>query len=381
MDIDKHLLDLLDALYRSAVEPAIWEQTLDALLGMFRSQHAFLYTTKTAEVTAPLLVTAGIDTADRDRYLTLEADHAWAPISARIVSGVAAGIQDVIRPDEFERSAFYNEIVRPTKCFYSGFVRDSRPDLSFHLVLCRPAKLGAFETEETILLQRLLPHLTAALSIRQRLHVNEQRSIGFEALIDKMDHAVVLADARCRLVFINRQASRLLASRNGLSLKNGQLQASNASLTSQLHHLITRASDGYQASMEHMYLPREPPGLPLLLDIIPVWRLGLSESALQTPRVAIIFREPGASFAVNRTALQDVLKLTPRESQITELLANGAAVEAVATQLILTPGTVRYNLQRIFDKAGVHSQGALVALVRSFGPRAAERMGQDGIDG
>ena len=99
MDIDKNLLDLLDGLYRSAVEPAIWEQTLDALLGMFRSQHAFLYTTKTAELTSPLLVTAGIDAVDRDRYLTLEADRAWAPISARIVSGVAAGIQDVIRPE------------------------------------------------------------------------------------------------------------------------------------------------------------------------------------------------------------------------------------------------------------------------------------------
>jgi DNA-binding CsgD family transcriptional regulator len=367
MDLDKFLVDLLDALYRSAVEPAIWEQTLDALLPVLRSQHAFLYTPRTAELTVPLLVTVGIDVEDRDRYLTIEADRAWAPINARIVSGVAAGIQDVIRPDEFERSVFYNEIVRPTKCFYSGFVRESRPDLSFHLVLCRPEKFGVFDAGETSLLQRLLPHLTTALSIRQRLHIDEQRSGGFEALIDRMDQAAVLVDARCRPVFINRHASRLLASRKGLSLTNGQLQGANAALTAQLHHLIVRASHGDRASMERMSLPQKAPSLPLLLDIIPVWRLGLSETGVQTPRVAIIFREPGASFAVDRAALQEVLKLTPRESEITELLANGAAVEAIAAQLVLTPGTVRYNLQRIFDKAGVHSQGALVALVRSFG--------------
>jgi DNA-binding CsgD family transcriptional regulator len=59
--------------------------------------------------------------------------------------------------------------------------------------------------------------------------------------------------------------------------------------------------------------------------------------------------------------------LTPRESEIAGLLATGATVEAIAQTLNLTAGTVRYNLQRIFDKADVHSQGALVALVHSFG--------------
>jgi DNA-binding CsgD family transcriptional regulator len=369
MDTNQLLIGLLDGLYRSTVEPEVWQQTLDALLEIFRSQHAFLFTTKTADLIAPLLVTAGIDDKDRNRFLTHEANRAFEPISTGIVPGVAAGIQDVIRLNDFEQSEFYNEIVKPTRCFYSGFVRGNEPDLSFHLALCRPSQQGAFERGETDLLQRLLPHLTTALTVRQRLHVGEQTTAGFEGMIERVDKNAMLIDAGCRPVFVNSRASRLLASRSGLALVNGQLQGPTSALTSQLHHLVAKVSDGNHAHVERMYLPQPSGSLPLLVDILPVWRLGLAETGRGAARVAIVITQPDAPFAADIMALQDVFKLTPRESEIAALLADGAPVEMIAKRLTLTPGTVRYNLQRIFDKAGVHSQGALVALVHRFGPR------------
>jgi DNA-binding CsgD family transcriptional regulator len=217
------------------------------------------------------------------------------------------------------------------------------------------------------LLQRLLPHFTTALGLRQRLHLTEQASAGFEELAQRIDQIAFLVDAECRPVFVNDRASRLLASRDGLFLANGQLQAAIANQTNQLHHAVFQASDGNQAAMNHMYVSRKPPKLPLVLDIVPVWRLALSNVGLKTARVAIIVKQPAMPFIADRTALQDILKLTPRESEIAGLLATGATVEAIAQTLSLTAGTVRYNLQRIFDKADVHSQGALVALVHSFG--------------
>jgi DNA-binding CsgD family transcriptional regulator len=367
MDIDRLLIVLLDGLYRSAVEPDLWNQTFDTLLDVFRCQHAFLVATETRERVAPLLVTGGIDGNDRERFLTPDAIRAWAPVSANIVPGVAVGIQDVFGMNAFEHSEFYNEIVRPTRCYYSGILRGTNPDLLFDLNLCRPSRQGAFEADETELLQRLLPHFTTALGIRQRLHLSDQASVGFEELAQRIDQIAFLVDAECRPVFVNDRASRLLDLRDGLFLATGQLQAAIANQTNQLHHAVVQASDGNRAAMKHMYVSRKPPKLPLVLDIVPVWRLALSNAGLKTARVAIIVKQPDTPFIADRAALQDILKLTPRESEIAGLLATGATVEAIAQTLNLTAGTVRYNLQRIFDKADVHSQGALVALVHSFG--------------
>src|SRR6201747_680151 len=222
MDIDSLLIVLLDGLYRSAVEPDLWKQTFDVLLDVFRSQHVFLVATETTEKIAPLIVTGGIDGSDRERFLTPDANRAWAPVSAKFVPGVAAGIHDVIGMNDFERSEFYNEIVKPTSCLYSGLLRGTNPGLSFDLTLCRPGQQGVFEADETKLLQRLLPHFTTALGLRQRLHLTEQASAGFEELAQRIDQIAFLVDAECRPVFVNDRASRLLASHDGLSIANGQ---------------------------------------------------------------------------------------------------------------------------------------------------------------
>jgi DNA-binding CsgD family transcriptional regulator len=53
--------------------------------------------------------------------------------------------------------------------------------------------------------------------------------------------------------------------------------------------------------------------------------------------------------------------LTPRELQITQLTARGMTTAEIASELFISPHTVRDHLKTIFAKAGVSSRGALVA--------------------
>ena len=48
------------------------------------------------------------------------------------------------------------------------------------------------------------------------------------------------------------------------------------------------------------------------------------------------------------------------------LIGDGFDLQAVASQLGLGPATVRYHVKNVFEKAGVRSQAALVALLRGF---------------
>ena len=60
-------------------------------------------------------------------------------------------------------------------------------------------------------------------------------------------------------------------------------------------------------------------------------------------------------------------RLTPRETGILELVAEGRSNAEVAQILWISPDTVRKHLENAYDKLGVHTRTAAVAAL--FGRR------------
>jgi DNA-binding CsgD family transcriptional regulator len=71
--------------------------------------------------------------------------------------------------------------------------------------------------------------------------------------------------------------------------------------------------------------------------------------------------------AVRAPANPDADQLTPREREILELVAEGRTNADVAKLLWLSPGTVRKHLENAYEKLGVHTRTAAVAV--AFGRR------------
>jgi DNA-binding CsgD family transcriptional regulator len=67
-------------------------------------------------------------------------------------------------------------------------------------------------------------------------------------------------------------------------------------------------------------------------------------------------------------------ELSPREADVTRLVAAGLATRDIAARLHLSPHTVRDHIKAIFDKVGVTTRGELVAklFVEYIEPLAAE---------
>jgi DNA-binding CsgD family transcriptional regulator len=60
-------------------------------------------------------------------------------------------------------------------------------------------------------------------------------------------------------------------------------------------------------------------------------------------------------------------KLTPRQSQVLQLLADGASTERIATELHLTTETVRNHIRHVLKALGAHSRLEAVVLARRQG--------------
>jgi DNA-binding NarL/FixJ family response regulator len=70
-------------------------------------------------------------------------------------------------------------------------------------------------------------------------------------------------------------------------------------------------------------------------------------------KVVHYFNQTGAASKVN--------KLSPREQEVLELLAKGAAYKQIAEQLSLSIETIRMNVKHIYTKLHVHSRGEATA--------------------
>lgn len=55
------------------------------------------------------------------------------------------------------------------------------------------------------------------------------------------------------------------------------------------------------------------------------------------------------------------VELSPRESQILDLLMDGGCAKTIARTLAISPGTVRNHIKSVYAKLGVHSQVELLA--------------------
>lgn len=64
------------------------------------------------------------------------------------------------------------------------------------------------------------------------------------------------------------------------------------------------------------------------------------------------------------TRFAEAKNLTPRELEVFELVVDGLDQAAIAERLVISPGTVKAHLHRIYKKAGVTGR---VALMRAFG--------------
>jgi DNA-binding CsgD family transcriptional regulator len=369
MDHARAVLHAAERLYAAVAAPELWPDALDAIVASIRGAHGFLHA---GTVDSALVTHVRVDERDVARITSPEALRMTEPFHRLIPVGAVTRNQ-FLSDEEFARSRCYNELFRPLHGFHSLHLSQANPTPSFTMTICRDQHADNFAASELATVSAIEPHLATALALRHRLGVAEQWSHGLARALERLDTGVILTDAGARPVFANARARRILYDGDGMSHQGDALIAATPGATQALRQALlcasgARNSNGMRSDSaeQHLRLERPSGRAPLLLAILPVWRLDLASGGLPAPRAAVFVTESDAAGTIDRNAVADTFRLTRREAEVAVLLATGSDLRDIAAQLGLGLSTVRTHLKRVFHKTDVRSQTALMALIRGF---------------
>jgi hypothetical protein len=117
MEIRRPILNAIEQLSQTVLEPTTWPGALNAAVNLLGGDHGVLVANRQSAATLRFGVFAGLDAGDIERFVSPLAMRLVAPIEDLLVPGVVTSSTDYASDSEF--AEFYNEIIIPANGFYS----------------------------------------------------------------------------------------------------------------------------------------------------------------------------------------------------------------------------------------------------------------------
>ena len=277
-------------------------------------------------------------------------------------------VTDLFTEQELKTSPTYNEGL-PRYSGQNGLnVRLDGPDGTRLIwAICDPIQPGGWESAQLETIQRLLPHIRQFVQVRQALAGVGALGASLTSLLDNTSVGVFQLDRRGRIVEANNRARSLLRHGDGLLDPDGFLRARLPADNARLETLLGRALPALhvQATGGTMTVGRSP-GLPrLAMHISPV---GTHQMDFGLRRIValVLVIDPRNRPRIDPGLVAETLGLTPAQSQVAVMLAEGKTVRDIAVTTGRKESTVRWLLNRVYDRQGISRQADLVRLVLSL---------------
>ncbi len=365
-------LGTVAAIYDAALQPEAWPAALSRIRDLLGG---------TWPVMAAIRRTGGTDFIAQDqegsndhleffqqKYNTPDTNPAIPRLMASRQGAIILREQDMNDTD-WQRCGLYREIYRPAGLYHGLGALILKSDS--HMValgLNRRKKAGQFASREVGLLARTAPHIRRAMQVFLRLADLQSHGTPHLALWDMLVFGVVLLDREGKVLWINREATAILARADGLAIHNKRLGASNTSENASLQQMIRAAvatGEGRSA----------PCGAPLAVSRPSLLRsfallvapIRMERVFAQQPAGVLFITDPESKSEMPSEMLKRLYGLTAREAAVAALLLEGIDLAEAAERLGVSMNTVRTHLRLIFEKTDTHRQAELVRLL-SRGP-------------
>lgn len=361
--------------YDSAIDVTVWPAALEALAGLIDGCYG------------------AISVMDTDlQALRLNAewcpDPDWPRWRKLLEEQYANDIPFYKDMPDWEVGAVYNTaqmaaISGITDIYEHRFFKEwalplGRRDTLACLLMKSPKRFGLFNIHTSIerdligprdlaLGAMIAPHVRRAVHIGDVLGMANARAETLQSTLDTLKAAVVVTDARARVVLCNRAGEAMLKAGAPLSTQDGQLRAAAEPATQALLTAISQTVDPLERiAGTGIGVPlRADDGSPAIAYVLPLAR--------GTPRrdggphgTAAVFVAPVDYALPEADALIAIYGLTPTEARVTLQIAAGKRRAEAAAALGISDNTVKTHLDRVYSKTGTSDQSALAGLVASL---------------
>lgn len=360
---------ILAALDEAALDDSTWPKCtslLDEACGTAGSALKFSSRYKTKAFFVRLCI-GGQRVEDLEReYMEKYHDIDEAlPRMRAMPDGKVVHIPDLYTEKEKEASRVYNDYLVANGLLNAVTVRMNCPQESrVYWSLLHPRHDGVWKSGQIRVIRRLLPHVARFAQLRQVLFDARASRESLTQLLDSTRCGIIQLDYRGRIVQMNGYARNLLRESDGLFDKNGSLSARAPEDRKNLAKVLERALPrlGHPGVSGSVTVGRKSIRPRYLLYAVPV---GEQEGNFEIARVSILILivDPTRKTAIDPSLVAEVLGLTPSESQIASLLANGQSIREIAHSTGREESTIRWHIKHIFNKQAITRQSELIRRV------------------
>ena len=272
---------------------------------------------------------------------------------------------------ELKTSATYNEFLPRVRAQKGLNVRLEGPrGTRIVWAVNDPLDADGWSSAQIALIQRLLPHIRQAVSVQQVLAGARALGASLAELLENTGPGIVQLDGRGRIMAASDRARDLLRAGDGLYDRNGMLFARSSADDTALQDLLACAlpPSGQQGSSGSMTVGRPEPLPPLVLHVNPVGRRETEFPAWPAAALVLVV-DPAGEPRIDPDLVATGLGLTPMESRVAVMLAEGRTVQEIAVATGRKVTTIRWHVKHIFNKLDINRQTELVRRVLSVPQR------------
>lgn len=305
---------------------------------------------------------------ERLYFETYYATDERIPRLRRLPDGKVRHVSSLFTEAEMKTSATYNEFLPGAHARDGLNVRLDGPRGSRIVwALADPMDADAWSSARITTVRNLQPHLRQYVRVRQALV--DARAFGASALglLENNRLGVIQLDRRGRVVAANHGAQVLLHGGDGLRDEDCCLRATTPAQDASLQHLLAQALPFYGGTGAggSMLVNRRQPMPQLAVHVHPVGKYGGVARGSQLGALVLV-DDLATSRRIDPAQLAASLGLTPAESRIAALLAQGRSIDAVAAATGRNRTTIKWHMRHIYSKHGLSRQVELVQLVKSL---------------
>ena len=269
---------------------------------------------------------------------------------------------------------FYQEFLIPNnRRFMTATKVVDAPDATVIFSTLRTQEQGPMPAEGIALLDEMLPHLCRAARISLRNFFYSTQALVGQALVNKLRQPVILMTPGGDVIHTNEAANQLLARTALVRVADGKIELAEPhgrELLRRVGEIEALLKAGgptvaeYRSQFQSLHVASDTgvnDSLYAFFTVLPPEEM-MGTFGLR-PVVMLLFFHPESSPAIDPSLLFAVFGLTPAESRVATLLAEGLSLKEIAREQGTQHDTVRKQLGSIYQKTRTNRQPELVRLL------------------